>query len=802
MAELKQENPAPGGPGIDPRWTRSAKEGVGTAYAASSRIWFTLSAGILNEVYYPTIDHPQVRDLQYLVTDGESFFHDERRDTDTTTDPLERHSLGYRVINVDRDGRYRIAKEVITDPHAPCVLIRTSFEPDPERAPGARLYALLAPHLGVGGRDNTGNVVRVSGRTLLTAHHDGHWLALGATIPFLETSCGFVGTSDGWTDLADDRQLEERWDSAVNGNIALTGRLDVTHGQPFTLGLSFGASLQAAVTALLESLALPFEAHRERFGEQWRRACHGMAPLGEASGDGGRLYARSHSLLLAHEDKTFPGALIASLSIPWGDHMGDDDLGGYHLVWTRDMVQSATALLASGNRATPLRALVYLAGVQRPDGGFHQNFWLDGTPYWKGVQLDETAFPILLAWRLADEGMLEGFDPWPLVRDAAAYLVRRGPVTPQERWEEASGLSPSTLASNIAALVCAARMGRDRGEEATAELFETFADFLRCHVKRWTVTSHGTLVPEVPRHFVRINPADPDDPHPPEIPDGQVLRIRNREPGRADLFPADRVVDAGFLELVRYGVFPAGTALFEDSLRVVDEVLRVETPFGPCWRRYNHDGYGQRDDGGPFLGWGRGRPWPLLTGERGHYELAAGRDPEPHLRAMEAFANDSGLLPEQIWDADDIPTELLWRGRPTGSAMPLAWPHAEYMKLLRSVADDRVFDVIPAVRERYLERKAVRRLEIWKFGRQPRAVPAGWTLRIQAQAPFRLRWSDDGWENVRDTTAESTPVGIHHVDLGPAVAGQAPFDFTFHWTDADRWEGRDFEVEVAESEPE
>jgi len=342
-------------------------------------------------------------------------------------------------------------------------------------------------------------------------------------------------------------------------------------------------------------------------------------------------------------------------------------------------------------------------------------------------------------------------------------------------------------------------MARERGDPATADFLQTHADFLRCHVIPWTVTRSGDLVPGLPRHFIRINPVDPDDPRADEDPDVGTVTIRNRRPGARRRFPARRIVDAGFLELVRYGIFRAGDPLFEDSLEVIDRVLRVETPFGPCWRRYNHDGYGQREDGGPFLGWGRGRAWPLLTGERGHYELAAGRDPTPHVRAMEGFSSTTGLLPEQVWDADDLPGAGLWRGRPTGSAMPLVWAHAEYVKLLRSVRDGEPFDSVPAVRDRYGPGDACgARLEVWSFGRQPATVSAGGTLRVQARAPFRLHWSSDGWASARDTVSSGTAVGLHHVDLPAGPEARAPLQFTFYWTEADRWEGRDFRVVVVE----
>ena len=127
----------------------------------------------------------------------------------------------------------------------------------------------------------------------------------------------------------------------------------------------------------------------------------------------------SHNVLLAHEDKIYSGAFVASASIPWGQTKGDDDLGGYHLVWTRDMVQTATALLACGRAETARRALVYLACTQQPDGGFAQNFWIDGTPYWSGKQLDEVAFPIILAWRLWKADGLGELEIFPFVERAA-----------------------------------------------------------------------------------------------------------------------------------------------------------------------------------------------------------------------------------------------------------------------------------------------------------------------------------------------------------------------------------------------
>ena len=336
------------------------------------------------------------------------------------------------------------------------------------------------------------------------------------------------GRSDGWTDLAGNFQMDWEFDHATDGNIALTGELDLSASREFTLGLAFGDTQHHAIATLFQALGTPFEEHHKRYTEQWDRTAAHQFPLEKFSSDKGNLYHSSFSLLLAHEDKSYPGALIASLAIPWGEARGDKDQGGYHLVWTRDMVNSASALLASGETATPLRALIYLAVSQQEDGGFSQNFWVNGNPYWRGIQLDEVAFPILLALRLSQQNALQDFDPYPMVLKAASYLLRHGPVTQQERWEEASGYSPSTLASNIAALIGAAYFCRQRADKAAAEFLEQYADFLESHVDAWTVTTEGTLVPGIRRHYIRILPDDVDNPNPGGRP--ELGNPENRKP--------------------------------------------------------------------------------------------------------------------------------------------------------------------------------------------------------------------------------------------------------------------------------
>jgi glucoamylase len=792
----RSENVAFGHPGIPPAWSSSSKEGVGTAYSTSSRVWFSLARGILTEIYYPTIDRPQIRDAQFLISDGATFFHEERRDLKTEIVGLEAETLGYRCTGRDPKGRYQLTKEVISDPHQSCVLINTRFIVPPAWSGKLQLYFLLAPHLEVGGWGNSARRMEIAGRRILLAWKNNTYMAVGCKHGFVRTSCGFVGFSDGWQDLNDNFKMDWEFDRAEDGNVAIMGQIDLTHGGEFTLGIAFGDSLHAATTILTQSLAVPFAQHHARFMDQWKRISGTMESLDNVGFDGGHLYRTSRNILLAHEDKIFAGALIASASIPWGDAMGDDDLGGYHLVWTRDMVNSATGLLACGDKTTPLRALIYLACSQQSNGGFPQNFWIDGTPYWKGVQLDEVAFPIILAWRLWQANALEDFDPYVMVKAAARFLIEQGPVTQQERWEESSGFSPSTLAAKIAALTCAAHFARSRGEAQLGRFIEEYADFLESHIETWTVTTEGSLVPEIPRHFIRILPVAFGNVLPDENPNAGTIRIANRPPGERSEFPAKEIVDAGFLEFVRYGIRKPGDPLMEASLQVIDEVLKVETPWGPCWRRYNHDGYGPQEDGKPYIHWGEGRAWPLLTGERAHYELAAGRDVGSLIAAIEGFATASSMLPEQIWDQPDLPKAFMYLGKPCGAAMPLMWAHAEYIKLLRSTRDQRVFDLIAPVAERYLQNKGRKDLEVWKLLRRVRRMTAGNVLRIVLAGDFVLRWSVDGGETEKQADSVATNLGLSFFDIPTSAQQRAPVQFTFVTTAGAELNGQRFEVSV------
>jgi glucoamylase len=793
---MHKKSIAAGAPGIEPRWTSSAKDGVGTAYHSSSRVWFTLSHGIVNEIYFPHVDTPNTRDLQFLITDGESFCHEERRDLLHEIEYPEPNALFYRLTNSDREGRYRLVKEIAVDPHSSVFLMHTRLEIMDETLRGKlRLFVLLAPHVKGTGMHNSAMLCELGGRKLFEVQREDIDMSFGCEPDFIRRSVGYVGFSDGWQDLMDNFTMDWEFGQAEDGNVALIGEIDLSNNMEFTLGLGFGHNSHSACAHLLQSLATPFADQRERYINQWQRT-RSEVDWSPYTRDGGALMCRSQCILLAHEDKTFQGAFVASLSIPWGDTKDDSDSGGYHLVWARDMVQTATALLASGQTESPLRALIWLACIQSADGRLPQNSSIRGVPYWKGIQLDEVAVPVLLAWRLQQANALRHFDPWTLVSRAASFLILHGPVTAQERWEENSGYSPSTLATIIASVVCAAEFAGGRKDKAAATFLLDYADWLSSHLEEWMVTHRGELVEGKPRHYVRITPADPNQTGAAPNPDEAEIFIANG----GGKHPARNIVGGDFLQLVRLGVRAADDPLIVDSVAVIDEVIKRELPQGPGWRRYNHDGYGQKADGSAYDGTGEGRCWPILTGERGHYEMAAGRDPMPYIETIEKFANEGSMLPEQIWDADDLPDEKMQRGSPTGSAMPLCWSHAEYVSLVRSHKDGVCFDRIEPVYQRYAKAKTASQIEMWTFAHQPEQITQGKTLRIITDRAATIHWSFDAWATTNDLETRDTGIGCWFGDLpSDQLQSDAQIVFTFLWPEGG--EGTDFQVRIAEPLP-
>ncbi len=767
---------ARGWPGSPARWTSSAKSGVGTALHHASNVWFTLSHGIVNEVFYPRIDQAAIRDLGLVVT-GDGFFSEEKRHATSTIGYAEEGVPAYRLVSACAHGRYRIEKEICTDPDRPVLLQRIRFTPNgTDRS--LRLYALLAPHLGNQGADNTAWVGEYKGVKMLFAERDGRALALVCSTPWLTCTAGFVGRSDGWQDLAAHGELTSGATHARNGNVALAGEIDWRATGDVVLALAFGRNAAEAGAHARAALAVDFAATQAGYVRRWRAwqetLLHLESPRTSARAN---LYRTSTMVMRAHEGKIFPGGMIASLSIPWGFSKGDDDLGGYHLLWPRDLVECAVGLLAAGAHADVRRVLSCLRVLQEADGHWAQNLWLDGTPYWHGLQMDETALPILLVDIARRDGALP--DPelrglWPMVRKAASWLLRNGPASQQDRWEERGGYSPFTIAAEIAALLAAADLADlVQDLEAGAYLRET-ADAWFASIDRWLLVTGSDWC-------TRYSVAG--------------YYVRTATPACVDA----HVVSPDALALVRFGLRAPDDPRIIDTVRVIDALLRTETPYGPCWHRYNGDVYGEYANGAPYDGGGIGRAWPLLTAERAHYELAAGRiDAARRLQeTCGQFANDGGLLPEQVWDAADIPARALALGKPAGSAMPLVWAHAEYVKLCRSLHDGRVFDLPPQTVRRYLVDRVSSPRSVWRFADRIATMSPGQVLRIETLDPAVVHWSANDWSSVQDTVTRNSGLGVHVADIPTqALRAGTRIRFTFRWPEADRWEGENFEVKI------
>jgi glucoamylase len=766
--------------GVESRWTFAAKTGVGTSYEAYdqgqfsataptgpvSKVWFSIAEGIVTETAWGLIHEAQIRDLQFLVA-GQGFCDEEKRDTQSTIDYLHKDaqgrplSLAYRVVNNDKEGRYKIEKHVFTHPDRQVLFIRVIFTAQQDNITP---FLLVNPHLA-----NTGNddVAYVSQEYLNARSRDhARYLCVKSTAPFVKTSAGFVGESDGWTDLKKngDGQMDwgYLWADGGRGNVAMTAQLEtLAAGQvkTFDVVVGFGNSHEAAIAEADAALADGYQqvvGHYNGLGPAigWEDYVQGLPQLPgmiACTGDNGKQLYASALVLKALEDKTHAGALIASLSIPWGDVTSADPwVSGYRAVWVRDLYQVASAFLAMGDPDTARAAFQYMKrlqvnaytpGNESPTGvgWFLQKTHVDGTPEWFRVQMDQTAMPIMLGWKLWKAGVLTHQDiqnSYPtMLKPAAEFLANGGhvrfrksahemnerqidpPYSQQERWEEQDGYSPSTVAAIVTGLITAADIARSLGDPGAANHYETKADQFAGNMEQFMFTTKGDCGDG--KYFLRVT--KDTNPNNQGSIDGS-----NGQPALQE----QKVLDAGFLELVRYGVRSPTAPAILDSLPEIDDMTRgdswqlkyefnVAGNLYPGWRRYAQgDGYGERTtDGAKRNGdsQNRGRVWPIFTGERGHYELAklkaagaaigaadiaALRD--NYVKAMEHFANEGLMIPEQVWDGvGNNSTYGFTTGEGTNGATPLAWSHAEYVKLVRSLKDKSVWDSYPVVQARY-----------------------------------------------------------------------------------------------------
>jgi len=754
-----------GAPGIAPTWCSSDKDFVTTALGPS-RVWVTIGHGIIDEVYWPSTGEPQIRDFSFYLV-GDAGFIDlkrVRRYRFATPGPFLPTPT---ITHYGYD--YELKLEILPDSRRDAVLVRFNIQGP------YRLVAILAPHLGSTGRDNRAWVDQGTG----FARRGDFAVCLSANAPLQHLSAGYVGFSDGWQDLHRHGQLTFEYSSAEHGTVALTGEAQGSSG---LLGIAFAESARGAHTLVRTAVAEGFDALREEFLDHWQRwgSRLKLPRPDERLGNAGLLSA---VVLKTHEDRTYPGAVVASLSVPWGN--STDTLGGYHLVWPRDATLTAFALLAANQLTEARHILAHLTATQALDGRWAQNYFPSGEEFWTGLQLDEAAFPVLLAAKLRELGDPELPGTSQMVRAAVGFVVRTGPYSEQDRWEENPGVSPFTLSIAIAALIAAGPWLSDAERQRAQEL----ADDWNERLEGWCYVRESPLAQQlgVAGYYVRIANTEKSG----EL-SGYVM-LRNRE-GEEVL--ASALVSMDFSYLVRLGLRSPHDPRIQDTIRVVDKMLRVETPSGTLYHRYNEDGYGEHADGRAFDGSGIGRAWPLLAGERGHLALQSGEDPLPYLNTIWNCSSIGGMLPEQVWDADPIPEHELSPGRPSGSAMPLLWSHAEFLKLLIARERGAPVELLQSVATRY-GNGAVRDAPVWHWRHEVPIVrlEAGRALRIEDRVPFMLHFGFNGWNELQDREAAIGPFGLWIVELSAAeLAPHDELNFTRDY--GGEWEGVDHRVQL------
>jgi glucoamylase len=693
----RAQTSAPGEPGVAAYWNEPSVTGFADSLGASSKVWYTLGNGELANAFYPETDTPDTYGLQYVVTNGSSFTDLETTGTTHTTTLADPTSLTWQQVNTATNGDFTITKTYIADPSRSVILIQTTF--DNMSSSPLYLYVDYHPYLDNDGMGNTGGTDSASGD--LEAEGGSVASALTSSLGFTQTSTGYAGTaSDGETMLTSGYSLPTTYSVASTaGHIDQVGQIPVavTGSTTFTLALGFDTTESAAISDAAASLSTGFTSLESSFESGWHSWVSGLnAPPASVTGSSQLKTQYNVSLMevKADEDKTYTGAFIAAPTLPWGASVsadigsGDSGQHGYHVVWTRDEYEMASTLLAAGDSTDALAALNYIFQHEvESSGAVKQNTWLNGTTVFGSLQMDEVADPIILAWQLGATGATD----WGYVEELANYLVANGPYTPEERWEENSGYSPATMAAEIAGLICAAVIAEDNGDTSLAMTYQSTARSWASQVDELTYTTTGPYGNG--DYFLRITPDGQPNA-------GTGITIANGG-GTHD----DRtVVDPSFLELVRLGVKSPTATDITNTLAVVDDELEVSTPEGPIWHRYDFDGYGETSSGGDYTGAGVGNPWPVLTGERGEYDVADGNltGAQSLLQTMAGAANSGYQISEQVWGGS-TGTGGFTFGQPDNSSTPLMWAMAQYVRLAIDISAGKDVDTPSVVADCLLD---------------------------------------------------------------------------------------------------
>jgi glucoamylase len=754
-----------GSPGVSPTWSSSDKDFITTALG-TSRLWATIGHGNINEVYWPSTGRPQIRDMSFYRV-GTKTWHDLKRVRQYRVETPAPYLPAPTVTHTGRD--YKLTLEILPDPRRDVLLVRYAIEGP------YQLVAIVAPHLG---SEGTKNHAWIDGEAAY-AQRGNAALCLTGLEPLSSLSCGYVGASDGWQDLNKHGCLTYDFKSATDGTVALTCAAPGTTG---VLALAFAETWLGASTLARTSLAENFHALREDFLRAWQEWGSRLT-LPDPGGVLGNAALLTAAVLKMHEDRSYPGAVVASLSTPWGS--STDTLGGYHLVWPRDATLSAFALLGANQISDVTRMLGHLMAMQTSKGDWPQNYYPHGEPFWTGIQLDEAAFPVLLAAKLRELGVEEVQGTRSMVRAAIGFVARSGPSSQQDRWEENPGVNPFTIAVAISALIAAAPWLSSEEKSYATALANDWND----RIESWCYVMGTPLAEQcgVTGYYIRIAPprngGNLDTP----------LELKNRQ---GQTIAASALVSMDFSYLVRLGLRNADDPRIADTVKVVDEILGVETPAGVLYHRYNEDGYGEQADGSPFNGHGIGRGWPLLVGERGHLALQAGEDALPYLKTMHHCACAAGLLPEQVWESAAIPEKGLFPGRPSGSAMPLLWSHAEFLKLLIASADRRPLELLHSVERHFKDGERCRpTVRHWRADVPCRTIEKDMSITFEDARSFTLHWGTDGWQQIQDRDSTPGPFGLWSVRLSIAeLQDKRRLEFTRRYQDG--WEGNDHAVQI------
>ena len=382
---------------------------------------------------------------------------------------------------------------------------------------------------------------------------------------------------------------------------------------------------------------------------------------------------------------------------------------------------------------------------------------------------------------------------WPLARKAICFLLKNGPYTDQDRWEEEAGFTPFTVATEIAGLLAGAALAEINGEKRMADFCRETADNWNDSIEDHLYVKDTELSKKlnIEGYYIRVNPYKQIDAQ--DLGDRTIV-LKNHKNGEG-MIKLNELISVDALSLVRFGLRAADDPKILNTIKVIDALLKVDTPGGPCWHRYTNDGYGEQLNGDPYDGTGIGRAWPLLSGERAHYEIAAGNIKEAKnlLKAMDNFSN-CGLLPEQIWDTEDIPEKNLFLGKHTGAAMPLTWANSEYLKLCASIGEKAIFDMPSLPQERYIKNKTKCDFTIWRFNNQVARLSGNTYLRIEILAMAEIVWSQDGWKSENTLKTIDTDTGIFIADIKDIDRNAEYIEFTFHWEEADKWENQKYTV--------